>query len=41
MGEIIKYAVKMDSGAITYIPKFHKDWFSYSKSDREDTQIYR
>jgi hypothetical protein len=31
----MKYAVEKGSGAMTYM-KFHKDWFRYSKLDRED-----
>jgi hypothetical protein len=30
----MKYAVEMGSGAMIYIPKFHKDGFSHSKVDK-------
>jgi hypothetical protein len=30
----MKYAVEMGSGAMTCIPKFHKDCLSLSKIDR-------
>jgi hypothetical protein len=34
----MKHTIEMGSGAMIYIPSFHKDWFSDSKVDRGDTQ---
>jgi hypothetical protein len=34
----MKYVVQMGSGAMIYITKFRKDWFSHSEFDKGDTQ---
>jgi hypothetical protein len=38
----MKYVVEIGSGAMIYIPSFHKDWFSHSTVDKgeyADTHI--
>jgi hypothetical protein len=30
----MKYTYEMGSGAMIYIPSFHKYWFRHSKADR-------
>jgi hypothetical protein len=37
----MKYPIEMGSGAMMYIPKFHKDCFSDSKVYKGDTQTHR
>jgi hypothetical protein len=37
----MKYAVETGSGAMIYIPKFNKEWFSKSEVYLGDTQTHR
>jgi hypothetical protein len=38
----MKYAAEMGSGTMHDIyTKFHKDWFSHTKFDKGDTEVFR
>jgi hypothetical protein len=40
--DFMKYAAETGSGAMNYIPSFHKDWFRHSKINGggKDSQIH-